>query len=68
MAKILVTGACGLIGEKICSGLLKRDNNEIIGTDTRSSDYNEGKERYRFVKAGSRDRSVFEDLFKKEGI
>ena len=68
MAKILVTGACGLIGEKICSGLLKRDNNEIIGTDTRSSEYNEGKERYRFVKAGSRDRAVFEDLFKTEKI
>jgi UDP-glucose 4-epimerase len=68
MAKILVTGACGLIGEKICSGLLKRDNNEIIGTDKEPSEYNEGKERYTFVKAGARDRAVFEELFKKEQI
>jgi UDP-glucose 4-epimerase len=68
MAKILVTGACGLMGEKVCSGLLKRDNNEIIGTDTKSSTYNEGKERYTFVNAGPRDRAVFEDLFKKEKI
>ncbi len=65
MAKILVTGACGLIGEKICSGLLKREN-EVTGTDIRSSEYNEGKESYRFVKAGGRDRSAFEELFKKE--
>lgn len=65
MAKILVTGACGLVGEKICSGLLKREN-EVVGTDLRSSEYNEGKDGYRFVKATGRDRSVFEDLFKKE--
>lgn len=67
MAKILVTGACGLVGEKICSGLLKREN-EVIGTDLRSSEYNEGKDNYRFVKATGRDRSVFEQLFKDEEI
>jgi len=67
MAKILVTGACGLVGEKICSGLLKREN-EVIGTDIKSSEYNMGKEGYRFVKAGGRDRAVFEKLFRDEGI
>ena len=65
MAKILVTGACGLIGKKICSGLLKREN-EVTGTDLRPDEYNEGKEGYRFVKAGGRDRSVFEEMFRKE--
>ena len=67
MAKILVTGACGLIGEKVCSGLLKREN-EVIGTDLRSSEYNEGKEGYRFVKAVGHDRSTFEQLFKEENF
>ena len=62
MAKILVTGACGLIGKKICSGLRKRVN-EVTRTDLRPDEYNEGKEGYRFVKAGGRDRSVFEEMF-----
>lgn len=65
MSKILITGACGLIGKKICSGLLKREN-EVIGTDSAPDDYNEGKEGYRFVKATGRDRAVFEELFKNE--
>lgn len=67
MAKILVTGACGLIGKKICSGLLKREN-EVIATDSKSDEYNEGKEGYRFVQATGRDRAVFEDLFRKENF
>ena len=67
MAKILITGACGLVGKKICSGLLKRENT-VIGTDVHPDDYNEGKEGYRFVLAGPRDRAVFENLFKSENI
>lgn len=63
--KILVTGACGFIGEKICSGLLKR-NYIVIGTDFKSSDYNASKTGYTFVKADHTDRGVFEQLFEKE--
>lgn len=65
MSKILVTGACGLIGKKICSGLMKREHS-IVGTDIKSDDYNEGKSGYRFVKADSTDRGIFEELMKKE--
>ena len=64
---VLVTGACGLIGEKICSGLLKR-NYRVIGTDSKSSDYNISKENYKFVKADHTDQSTFEKLFRDEHV
>ncbi len=65
--KVLVTGACGFIGEKICSGLLKR-NYVVIGTDFKSSDYNISKPGYSFIKADHTDRSIFEQIFQKEKI
>jgi len=64
---VLVTGACGLIGEKICSGLLKR-NYRVIGTDSKSSDYNISKEGYKFFKADHTDQSTFEKLFRDEHV
>lgn len=67
MAKILITGACGLIGKKICSGLIKRDN-QVIGTDVNTGSYNDGKKNYSFIQADARDRAVFEGLFKNEGF
>ncbi len=62
---VLITGACGLIGEKICSGILKKEN-KVIATDINPSEYNEGKANYRFVQADVNDRDVFDELFKEE--
>ena len=67
MSKVLVTGACGLIGEKICSGLLERDN-YVVGVDSRPSEYNANKEKYRFEKADYSDKSIFERIFRQEKI
>ena len=50
MQTVLVTGACGLIGKHICSGLLKKGY-EVIAVDERESDYNMGKLHYTFVEA-----------------
>ena len=62
---VLVTGACGLIGEKICSGILKKEN-KVTATDINPSEYNEGKVNYRFVQADVYDRDVYDRLFKEE--
>ena len=42
MATVLVTGACGLSGEKVCSGLLKK-HHEVIEVDHASSANNKSK-------------------------
>lgn len=67
MATVLVTGACGLIGEKVCSGLLKK-HHEVIAVDHASSAYNEGKEHYRFYAAAPHDKSAYMGIFEKERI
>lgn len=67
MATVLVTGACGLIGEKVCSGLLKK-HHEVIAVDHASSAYNEGKEHYRFYAAAPYDKSAYMGIFEKERI
>lgn len=67
MATVLVTGACGLIGEKVCSGLLKK-HHEVIAVDHASSAYNEGKEHYRFYAATPHDKSAYMGIFEKERI
>lgn len=64
---VLVTGACGLIGEKICSGLLKRKY-RVIGTDSKSSDYNLSKAGYTFCKADHTDKNIFDKLFREEHV
>ena len=40
MEKVLVTGGCGLIGQHICSGLLKKGY-EVIAIDREESGYND---------------------------
>ncbi|MBP1565543.1 MAG: NAD(P)-dependent oxidoreductase [Oscillospiraceae bacterium] len=67
MNKVLVTGACGLIGEHICSGLLERGN-IVVALDSKSSQYNENKENYRFEKADYADKAIFERIFRQEKI
>ena len=67
MASVLVSGACGLIGEKVCSGLLKK-HHEVIAVDHASSAYNEGKEHYRFYAAAPHDKTAYMGIFEKERI
>ena len=43
MKRVLVTGGCGLIGQHICSGLLKKGY-EVIAVDAKEGFYNTGKE------------------------
>lgn len=62
MATILVTGGCGLIGQHICSGLLKKGNT-VIAADTNEADYNTGKENYYFRQAGPKDQGRYGDIF-----
>lgn len=63
MKNILVTGASGLIGIKVCSGLLKKGYG-VIATDKSPVSYNEGKERYHFVSADITDEEAIKKLFR----
>lgn len=65
MKKILVTGACGLIGKIICSSLLEKGN-VVIGTDEKEDSLNSGKPGYTFIKAGSHHIPTFKKIFKEE--
>lgn len=48
MKNVLVTGGCGRIGDHTCSGLIKKGYN-VIAMDTELSDYNNGKENFKFI-------------------
>ena len=50
MKTVLVTGACGTIGERVCSGLCKKNNN-VIAVDSHPSEYNEFKANYQYIQA-----------------
>jgi len=62
MDKILVTGGCGLIGQHICSGLLKKGY-DVIAVDRKASTYNEGKLRYTFIEASPDDKIAYRQIF-----
>lgn len=62
MAMILVTGGCGIMGEHIVSGLLKKGNT-VISVDTEPSGYNEGKENYIFRQAAPNEKGKYADIF-----
>lgn len=62
MATILVTGACGMIGEHVCSGLLKKGNT-VIGVDRKETEHNAGKENYFFREAAPTDQGRYGDIF-----
>lgn len=67
MAVIMVTGACGIIGEKVCSGLLKKGHT-VIAVDKQPSEYNAQKERYFFYQAEPTESDKYEKIFDKENI
>lgn len=67
MKNILVTGACGLMGEKICSGLLKKGC-FILGTDRQTSDYNLAKDNYVFTDLTPQQKDKFPSLLKEYNI
>lgn len=67
MKFVLVTGACGVIGEKVCSGLIKK-NNMVIAVDSKSSEYNEFKINYQFIQAGPLDKEVYSYIFREYDI
>lgn len=68
MPKVLVTGGCGLIGQHICSGLLKKGY-DVIATDTEERQhYNTGKLHYTFVECSPTDKDAIGDILDKNDI
>lgn len=67
MAKVLVTGGCGLIGDHVCSGFLKKGY-EVVAADRQSSDYNIHKDNFTFVEAKPSDKGKYADIFEKHKI
>ncbi|MCR4793624.1 MAG: NAD(P)-dependent oxidoreductase [Ruminococcus sp.] len=67
MEKVLVTGGCGLIGQHICSGLLKKGF-EVIAIDREESGYNEGKLHYSSVICSPTDKNAIAEVFEKNKI
>lgn len=62
MKTVLVTGGCGLIGQHICSGLLKKGF-AVVAADSEANPYNEGKLNYTFVQCSPDDKNGYSDIF-----
>ena len=67
MEKVLVTGGCGLIGQHICSGLLKKGF-EVIAIDREETGYNDGKDNYTFVACDPTDKNSIAELFEEHNF
>jgi len=67
MQTVLVTGGNGLIGQHICSGLLKKGF-AVISVDTKDNDYNTGKLNYSFIQADCKDKEKIGEIFEKNQI
>lgn len=67
METVLVTGGCGIIGQKICSGLLKKGYS-VIAADKAETDYNTGKLNYKFVECSPTDKNTYADIFENNEI
>ncbi|MBR6242918.1 MAG: NAD(P)-dependent oxidoreductase [Ruminococcus sp.] len=67
MNTVLVTGGCGLIGQHICSGLLKKGN-IVIAVDSTEGHYNDGKENYSFIEADPTDKNAYAEIFENNKI
>ncbi|MBR1898109.1 MAG: NAD(P)-dependent oxidoreductase [Oscillospiraceae bacterium] len=64
MRKVLVTGGCGMIGDHVCSGFLKKGC-EVVAIDRQPSDYNMGKEHFTFYEAAPTEKGKYADVFEK---
>lgn len=62
MKNVLVTGGCGLIGQHICSGLLKKGFS-VIATDKEEGMYNTGKLNYSFIQCSITDKNAYSEIF-----
>lgn len=51
-----------MIGDHVCSGLLKKGNT-VIAVDQHESEYNQGKENFIYRQAGPRDQGRYGDIF-----
>ncbi len=67
MKKVLVTGGCGLIGQHICSGLLKKGY-EVIAVDAKEGFYNTGKLHYSFIQSEITDKNKYSEIFDNNEI
>lgn len=67
MGTVLVTGGCGLIGQHICSGLLKKGNT-VIAVDSNEGHYNDEKEGYTFIEAAPTDKNKYAEIFENNKI
>lgn len=67
MKKVLVTGGCGLMGDHICSGFLKKGC-EVIAVDRQPSDYNLEKDNFTFIEAKPTDKGKYADIFENYKI
>ena len=64
MKKVLVTGGCGMIGDHVVSGFLKKGY-EVVAADRKCSDYNVGKEHFTFCEAAPSDKGAYAEIFDK---
>lgn len=62
MQTVLVTGGCGFIGERICSGLIKKGF-EVIAADKQDSFKNMGKLHYTYIQWTPTDKEGLEKIF-----
>ncbi|HEZ7985603.1 MAG TPA: NAD(P)-dependent oxidoreductase [Ruminococcus sp.] len=67
METVLVTGGCGLIGQHICSGLLKKGYS-VIAADSKPGMYNEGKLNFRFIEVAPSDKNGYAEIFENNQI
>ena len=67
MKTVLVTGACGLIGQHLCSGLLKKGY-AVIAVDKEEGIYNQGKLNYTFIEASPTDKDKLAEIFEQNEI
>lgn len=64
MKTILVTGGCGMIGDHMCSGLLKKGYN-VIALDKKPNGYNLNKAHFTFVQASPMDKTAYADAMER---
>lgn len=64
MKTIFVTGGCGLIGDHLCSGFLKKGY-EVVAIDKKPSGYNLNKAHFTYVQGSPVDRNAYEDVMER---